>query len=93
MEFLASLGTAEPPVLDICVANELFHVGALLTDVRRLGPEYLSDYAPGGAEMVLRWFRGVILTMERHATGPHPELLAELRDLTGRLAGALEGGG
>jgi hypothetical protein len=87
------MATAEPRVLEICVANEIFHVGALHTDVRRLGPEYLSGYAPGGAEMVLRWFRGVVLTMERHTAGPRPAMLAELRDLTARLAGALEGGG
>ena len=93
MEFLAGLATAEPRVLEICVANEIFHVGALHTDVRRLGPEYLSGYSPGGAEMVLRWFRGVVLTMERHADGPRSEMLAELRDLTDRLAVALEAGG
>ncbi|MEO8636000.1 MAG: hypothetical protein ABI587_12050 [Gemmatimonadales bacterium] len=93
MEFLAGLATAEPRVLEICVANEIFHVGALHTDVRRLGPEYLSGYAPGGADMVLRWFRGVVLTMERHTEGPRPAMLAELRALTSDLAGALESGG
>jgi hypothetical protein len=62
----------------------------LLTDVRRLGAEYLSGYAPGGASAVLSWFQDVVDTLERHPLGPRPGMLAELRALSGHLADRVE---
>lgn len=86
MDFLAELSGADPRALEVCAANEIFTCGAVVTDARRLGTEYLSGYAPGGAPALLRWFRGVIDALERHPTGPRPGMLAELRGLTSRLA-------
>jgi hypothetical protein len=86
MEFLADIATADQRALEVCAANEIFLCGALVTDARRLGIEYLSGYAPGGAPALLRWFHGVIDAMERHPTGPRAGMLAELRDLTRRLS-------
>jgi hypothetical protein len=92
MDLLAELAQAERRTLDVCAAREIFLCGSVLTDVRRLGPEYLTAYAPGGGTMLLGWFRDVVLTLERHPTGPRPSLLAELRDLTTRLGADLTAG-
>ncbi len=86
MDFLAELAGCDPRALEVCAANEIFLCGAMVTDARRLGTEYLSGYAPGGAPALLRWFHGVIDALERHPTGPRAGMLAELRDLTRRLS-------
>lgn len=85
MELLAGLTTAEPCALEVMAAQEIYACGALLTDLRRLGPEYLSGYAPGGAPMVQRWFEGMVDVLTRHPVGPRAAMLAELRGLTERL--------
>ncbi len=85
MEFLADLATADQRALEVCAANEIYQCGAVVTDARRLGTEYLSGYAPGGAPALIRWFQGVVDALERHPTGPRPGMLAELRDLSSRL--------
>ena len=90
MEFLSSLAGAETTALDVLAAHEIYACGALLTDVRRLGPEYLSTYAPGGGPAVRRWFDGVVDILTRHPTGPRPALLGELRQLAGKLGGLLD---
>lgn len=90
LDFLAGLGVADRRALEVSAATEIQLCGSVLADVRRLGVEYLSGYAPGGATAVVRWFREVVDTMERHPVGPPPGMLAELRDLTGRLAETLE---
>jgi hypothetical protein len=89
LDFLANLALADQRALDVCAANEIHQCGAVLTDARRLGVEYLSTYAPGGGPAVLRWLTDVVAAMEGHPRGPHPGMLAELRDLTGRLAADL----
>jgi len=91
LELLAQLSEAEPRTLEISAASEIHLCGALLTDARRLGPEYLSGYAPGGAPTVLRWLRSLVEVLERHPVGPRPAMLAELRDLSNRLQAALDG--
>jgi (p)ppGpp synthase/HD superfamily hydrolase len=86
LDFLANLALADQRALDVSAANEIHECGALVTDVRRLGVEYLSSYAPGGAPAVVRWFGEVVHAYEGHPTGPRPGMLVELRDLTSRLA-------
>ncbi len=86
LDYLANLALCDQRALDISAANEIHQCGALVTDVRRLGSEYLADYAPGGATTVLGWFHKVIRAYEVHPTGPRSGMLAELRDLTQRLA-------
>lgn len=90
MELLAGLAAAEPCALEAVAAQEIYACGILLTDVRRLGPEYLTSYAPGGAPMVRRWFEGVVDVLSRHPVGPRAPILAELRGLTERLIDALD---
>ena len=90
MELLAGLATAEPCALEVLVAQEIYACGTLLTDVRRLGSEYLTGYAPGGAPMVRRWFEGIVDVLTRHPVGPRPPMLAELRGLSARLIATLD---
>ena len=86
LDYLASLSLADQRALEVATAQEIHQCGALLSDVRRLGPEYLSTFAPGGGSSVLRWFQEMVDALERHAIGPRPAMLMELRDLAGRLA-------
>mgnify|MGYP001163214896 CR=1 FL=1 len=90
LDFLAGLALADQRALEVATAQEIHLCGSLLTDVRRLGAEYLSGYAPGGASAVLRWFQDVIDTLERHPMGPRPGMLVELRALSGHLADRVE---
>lgn len=90
MELLAGLTGAEPCALEVLAAQEIYACGALLTDVRRLGPEYLSSYAPGGAPTLRWWFGAVVDVLARHPVGPRPPLLAELRGLSERLIDSLD---
>ena len=92
MDQLAGLSQADRRTLEVCAAREIFLCGSVLTDLRRLGPEYLTAYAPGGALMLLGWFRDLVGVLERHPIGPRPSLLAELRDLTARFGTSLSAG-
>ena len=92
LDFLAGLALADQRALEVAAANEIHLCGSLLTDVRRLGAEYLSGYAPGGAMAVARWFQEMVDTLERHPAGLRPGMLAELRSLSSRLAGQIEEG-
>jgi len=85
LEFLSVLSEADSRTLEVCAASEIHLCGVLLTDVRRLGPEYLSGYAPGGAPAVLRWLGDIVELLGRHPAGPRPGMLAELRELRTRL--------
>jgi len=85
LEYLSVLLEADSRTLEVCAATEIHLCGVLLTDVRRLGPEYLSGYAPGGAPAVLHWLRDVVEMLGRHPMGPRPGMLAELRVLQNRL--------
>lgn len=89
LDYLANLALCDQRALDVSAANEIHQCGSLVTDVRRLGSEYLSGYAPGGGTAVVRWFTEVVQAYEGHPTGPRPGMLAELRDLADRLAAGI----
>lgn len=89
LELLSQLSEADVRTLEISAASEIHLCGVLLTDVRRLGPEYLAGYAPGGAPAVHRWLQSLIEVLARHPVGPRAPMLAELRDLYGRLEAVL----
>mgnify|MGYP001549404348 CR=1 FL=1 len=87
---LAHLATLEPRTLSIRAAQEILDCGTILSDVRRLGHEYLpTSRAVTGAQLVW-WFRSVAETLDRHEAWPRREMLGELRLLTGELAQELE---
>jgi (p)ppGpp synthase/HD superfamily hydrolase len=88
-DYLANLALCDQRALDVSAANEIHQCGSLVTDVRRLGSEYLSSFAPGGGSAVVRWFGEVVKAYEGHPTGPRPGMLTELRDLAGRLSAAI----
>lgn len=90
LDFLAGLTLADQRALEVATAQEIHQCGTLLTDVRRLGAEYLAGYAPGGGQAVVRWFQEVVDALERHPIGPRPGMLMELRALGGRLADLIE---
>ncbi|MGH7531993.1 MAG: hypothetical protein ACREL4_01770 [Gemmatimonadales bacterium] len=83
---LAHLVAVEPRTLSILAAQEILDCGTILSDVRRLGPEYLpTSQVATGAQLVW-WFRSVAETLDRHDAWPRREMLGELRLLTGALA-------
>lgn len=86
LDYLANLGLCDQRALEVSCANEIHQCGALITDVRRLGSEYLSSYAPGGGPTVVYWFTQVVQAYSGHPTGPRPGMLAELRELSNRLS-------
>lgn len=86
LDYLASLTLADGRALEVATAQEIHQCGTLLTDVRRLGTEYLTGYAPGGGQAVARWFQEMVDALERHPTGPRAGMLVELRALGARLA-------
>ncbi len=86
LDYLANLSLCDQRALEVSAANEIHQCGALITDVRRLGSEYLTGYAPGGGPTVVYWFTQVVQAYEGHPIGPRPGMLSELRDLSARLS-------
>ena len=89
MDFLADLATAEPRVLEVFTAAQLHTCGTLLTDIRRLGVEYLSTFAPATASDIRWWYRAAIEALERHPVGPRPGMVDQLQRGAGLLASEL----
>jgi len=90
MDYLANLSAAGPRSLDICAANQIHLCGSTLTDIRRLGIEYLSTYAEAPAEQTLWWYGSVITALEAVPSGPRTGMLLELKGLIELLAQELE---
>ena len=90
MDYLANLSAAGPRALDICAANQIHLCGSTLTDIRRLGIEYLSTYAEAPAEQTLWWYGSVITALESVPSGPRTGMLLELKGLIELLARELE---
>jgi (p)ppGpp synthase/HD superfamily hydrolase len=90
MDYLANLSAAGPRALDICAANQIHLCGSTLTDIRRLGIEYLSTYAEAPAEQTLWWYGSVITALGAVPSGPRTGMLLELKGLIELLAQELE---
>jgi len=90
MDYLANLSAAGPRALDICAANQIHLCGSALTDIRRLGIEYLSTYAEAPADQTLWWYGSVITALEAVPSGPRTGMLLELKGLIELLAQELE---
>lgn len=86
---LARLAMLEPRTLSLRAAQEILDCGTILSDVRRLGREYLPNSRAVSGTQLVWWFRSVAETLDRHDAWPRREMLAELRLLTGELAGEL----
>jgi len=90
MDYLANLSAAGPRALDICAANQIHLCGSTLTDIRRLGIEYLSTYAEAPADQTLWWYGSVITALEAVPSGPRTGMLLELKGLIELLTRELE---
>ena len=83
---LARLAMLEPRTLSLRAAQEILDCGTILSDVRRLGREYLPTSRAVSGPQLVWWFRSVAETLDRHDAWPRREMLGELRLLTGELA-------
>lgn len=83
---LTHLATLEPRTVSIRAAQEILDCGTILSDVRRLGHEYLPAIRAVTGDQLVWWFRSVAETLDRHEAWPRREMLGELRLLTGELA-------
>jgi (p)ppGpp synthase/HD superfamily hydrolase len=92
MDYLANLSAAGSRALDICAANQIHLCGSTLTDVRRLGVEYLPANAEASAEQTMWWYGSVITALEALPGGPRHGMLVELRGLSEMLARELQQG-
>ena len=90
MDYLANLSAAGPRALDICAANQIHLCGSTLTDIRRLGVEYLSTFAEAPAEQTLWWYGSVVTALEAVPSGPRTGMLVELKGLMELLARELD---
>lgn len=88
-DVLEHFADVEPRTLDIRAGWEIIACGALLTDVRRLGPEYLSQVAPATGPQLVWWFRSFAETLDRNEAWTRRGMLTELRLLTTALSEAI----
>ena len=86
VDLLGHLATLEPRTLSLRAAEEILDCGTILSDIRRLGPEYLPTVTAATGQQLLWWFHAVAETLDRHEEWPRREMLGELRLLTGELA-------
>ena len=88
-EYLAQLAAAEPRALDICVADELHACGSTITDLRRLGVEYLRALSRAGSAQTVWWYRSMLEILEARPDWPRREMLSELRLMSTDLVRSL----
>ena len=91
-EALARLASASPRVAEIWIATEIHTCGRALTDIRRLGVEYVRSAAPAPAEELLWWHRALLEVLDNRSGECRPTLLAELHQLSREVATYLSGG-
>ena len=89
-DVLEHFAGAEPRTLDVRAGAELLACGALLTDVRRLGVEYLPQVAPATGPQLVWWFRSFAETLDGNEAWSRRGMLTDLRLLTTQLAESLE---
>lgn len=92
MDYLANLSSAGSRALDICAANQIHLCGSALTDIRRLGVEYLPTFAEAPADQTLWWYASVITALEALPSGPRHGMVLELKGLSEMLARELQQG-
>lgn len=90
-DVLEHFAEAEPRTLDVRAGYEIISCGAILADVRRLGPEYLAQVTPATGPQLIWWFRSFAEALDRHDAWQRRGMLTELRLLTTQLAEAVRG--
>ena len=91
-DVLEHFAEAEPRTLDVRAGAEILTCGALLTDVRRLGVEYLPHVAPATGPQLIWWFRSFAETLDGNEAWTRRGMLTDLRILTTQLAEAIQEG-
>lgn len=91
IDVLEHFADAEPRTLDVRAGIEILACGSLLTDVRRLGVEYLPQVAPATGPQLVWWFRSFAETLDRCEAWTRRPMLTDLRLMTTYLAEALDG--
>lgn len=89
-DVLEHFADAEPRTLDVRAGVEILACGALLTDVRRLGVEYLPQVAPATGPQLVWWFRSFAETLDGNEAWTRRGMLTDLRLLTTQLAEAIK---
>lgn len=90
-DVLEHFADAEPRTLDVRAGVEILACGALLTDVRRLGVEYLPQVAPATGPQLVWWFRSFAETLDGNEAWTRRTMLTDLRLLTTQLVEAIKG--
>ena len=91
-DVLEHFADAEPRTLDVRAGVEILACGALLTDVRRLGVEYLPQVAPATGAQLVWWFRSFAETLDSNEAWTRRTMLTDLRLLTTQLVEAIKRG-
>lgn len=78
-EYLSQIAAADPRALDVCVADELHVCGSTITQLRRLGVEYLRTLSRAGSEQTIWWYRSMLEVLDARSDWPRREMLSELR--------------
>ena len=91
-EALARLASASPRVTEIWIATEIHTCGRALTDIRRLGVEYVRSVGPAPPEELLWWYRALLEVLDNRSGECRATLLAELHQLSREVATYLSGG-
>ena len=93
MDYLANLpGQGHEPSISVRRTRSTL-CGSTLTDIRRLGVEYLSAYGQAPAEQTLWWYGSVVTALEAVPSGPRTGMLLELKGLMELLARELRARG
>jgi hypothetical protein len=88
-DVLEHFADAEPRTLDVRSGMEIIACGALLTDLRRLGPEYLPQMAAATGTQLVWWFGAFAETLDQNEAWQRRAMLTDLRLLTKELAEAV----
>lgn len=81
-EALARLAVASARVTEIWMATEIHTCGRALTDIRRLGVEYVRSVSPAPAGELLWWHGTLLEVLGGRGSEVRASLLAELRSLS-----------
>ena len=90
-EALSRLTSASARVGEIWMATEIHVCGRALTDIRRLGVEYVRSVAPAPPEEILWWHKTLLEVLDGRGGELRASLLAELRTLSQEIGTYLSG--
>ncbi len=81
LDYLGQLSRARPEAVDVAMAEGIHYAGCLVSDVQRLGVEYVQTIAAAGPEDAIWWFESLAHAMVVHERWSRPAMLHEFRGL------------